>query len=345
MKRIAVIALFLAGCATTPVSPPVIVAPVGPAASAEVEALSKQIIDLERAKAGADAALQAIAGQIDGAKTANTHNPAGPAKDLTAAFADAAAGSTPKPTAEQRADNEAKINRGLNGELSAVVAELAGIKAKAEADAKARKDADAKIAAQDAALVKLRADAKAEQEKNRKAAQTALDAKQAELNAAQKALKDNEISLIVKVCVGIGAFFLAVSLGAAVFFVWSGAWTAKNLGACAAGMVASTAAFAMSRFLAHPWIPYVAGGLIVLIVAVIAVLFAKEHYDLNKAKSVAETTAKKLVSSVATFTQDLRASDLPKETKEKVIATLDAPMDTEHQDAIRLAAASANPIP
>lgn len=343
---IVILAVLLTGCPlTSPVTPsaPVVVAPVGTATQEHISALERQLVELRKLFDGQASAMQSVSGEVYGVVAANAHNPDGAPKTLVASFAAAGSAGLPVATDAQKLAKGEQVLRGLNGELAAVVAELKGAQAQAAAETEARKQAEAVAAAHLAAIAKLKADAIAEQERARQELQTAFDRKQKELEAsitalktANQALQDKETALIVKACIGIGSLFLAASLGAAVFLIWSGGMTPKNIGACAAGFAAAGLSFAMSRFLAHPWIPYAVGGIIILIVLVVAVVLAKEHFDLRRAAVVAEENRRKLTTSIATTVADLKASPLAAEVKQEVMNLIDVPMAPEHQDAIRL---------
>jgi len=111
--------LVLAGCKTTPVvTPPVaVVAPTGPATSAQIIALEQQI-------ATQNDLLQRASGAVYGAKDANLHNPDGLPKDAVEAQLSEATSALPPPTTEQMLAKEQQNSRILAGELAAVKAEM-----------------------------------------------------------------------------------------------------------------------------------------------------------------------------------------------------------------------------
>lgn len=118
--------LYFAGCASVaePNVPHVVVAPTGPATSAEIVALSEQIARLKESFKLQTSLSQTAAGAVWAAAEANSHNPAGLPKEATAAQLDEAARALPAATDAQKLEKANQNARILAGELAAVRLEM-----------------------------------------------------------------------------------------------------------------------------------------------------------------------------------------------------------------------------
>jgi len=119
LAAVLLVSAALVGCWETPVVPPpvAVVAPTGPATSAQIIALEQQISTSKEL-------LQRAAGAVFGAQDANFYNPDGLPKAAVDAQLVEATSALPAPTAEQKLEKANQNARILAGQLEQVKAEM-----------------------------------------------------------------------------------------------------------------------------------------------------------------------------------------------------------------------------
>lgn len=219
--RLAVVLLtsaLLAGCnlfAPAPEKPPVaVVAPTGPATSAQIIALEEQL-------ATSKSLLQRASGAVWGAQDANVHNPAGLPKAAVEAQLLEAAAALPEPSAEDKLEKANQNARILAGQLEQVKAEM-GQKISENEALRASLDAKAKE------LISLTAAAEKERAEAAKKLQEQFDVFTKKIiaadAAAQKAADDarnqvmrDQVAWLNRAAAACGALLILVVGLASVF--------------------------------------------------------------------------------------------------------------------------------
>lgn len=259
--------------------------------------------------------LQEIRDSVEGIKAGAKAAAPGPAVDAINREAEHIADVTGKePSKEGAAASLERVNLVLAGKVTE--AEVKYTHAHDQNILLTKQITDA-----NAAIEKAKADFKAEQE-----------ASAAERTRLENEAHAKDMGLITKSVVGVGVTCLLGGIALGVFLFWSGTATPKGLGAAGMLAVSGVGCFALSRFLAHPWIPYVVGGIIVLVVLVAFVMFIKTHYDLHSAKQAAQDGFNRVVSGTGQAIAKLR-NEMPA-AKERITEIFDQHIDADHQTAI-----------
>lgn len=244
------------------------------------------------------------AASVAAARTANQQNPDSPAKSAVEGELSVAASNLPLPKEADAKEADARVALALTGEIAK--AQLAWAKARADADVLAKKvdDLERKVA-----------------EEQAKAA--------AEIARIKREADERQAGFVVRVCAGVGAAVLLGSIALAAFLIWSGTANPKSLGACAIGVVSAIGCFALTQFLAHPWIPYAVGGLILLLGVIAFVMWLKSHFEVHDAKKRARAGLERVGQALG----EIRAT-MPEDVTKNIRAIFNQKTDDDHQEII-----------
>ena len=166
--------------------------------------------------------------------------------------------------------------------------------------------------------------------KNKEANQKKIDAL---VSSFQQQIGDMEVGYAVKWAVGLGTLFVLLGVAGFALCIYTGlGLKLQNIVACGVLVLAGGGCYATAPFLAHKWVPYVVGGVILLGFAGVLVYFfvemrrhLKEKDGHAEAKEVIQSEYDLLRATTAHIVDQLEKAPLEK-TKE-IFASLDGAMD------------------
>lgn len=107
----------------------------------------------------------------------------------------------------------------------------------------------------------------------------------------QRQIDEMNVSFAIKCAVGLGSLFVLLGVGGFVLCVYTGiGLKPRNILACAALLAFGVSCFVTAPFLAHKWIPYAVGGVILLGAFAVGIYFFIEmRKHMNEKNEHAET--------------------------------------------------------
>jgi len=282
-------------------APQVVVAPTGPATTAQLAALNEQIAELRQAFTVRDDLDQIAAAAVWAATNANESNPMGLPREATAAQLEEAAKALPTVSDARKAEKLAQNARILAGELAAVKAEMgqkaneiAALQAqKAESDRRVAELAS-QLAAVTAVAEKERAEAGERLQKQFNDMTRRITAAQEETNRVRDAERKSMLRKLGYVLLGLGA---ALTLaGAGIAFVTKGLeWQRAAIAATFGGFC-----FALYWTMNQPWFKWLVVAVAACAVGAAIWWLFKERQNAVRSTEAdeAEDTLKRIISAV-----------------------------------------------
>lgn len=254
--------------------------------------------------------LQRIRDGAEGIKLANSKQPEGLATDAVKNETDRIVDLTDLPASEE----------GSARAIGRVTLTLSGKIKEANDLYTAEKVNSEKLHIELAAATKQIADANTALEKSRQENAAALTKLEFEAH-------EREVSWLAKTIAIIGGLFLLGGIGLGIFLFYTAAITPKGLGVVGLMLGASTLTFGLIPLLAHPYLPWVVGGLVVLCALIALIIFLKNNAEVH---ATAEW-AKEGLKRTGTFIGRLRASNIEPVIVEKVESMYNELLDKTHQ--------------
>lgn len=338
--------LVLGGCPIVPRTPATSANVLGPAASAANEVKAK----VSAAEVVAGAARARVAANLINAQKANAGNAEGPSKATV--------------------DDEVGLGLKNNGNVQPDPTELLAGEQRLRLRAEGREKEALKLSqesalkAEEAILAKTIADAVrdtaiAEQGQVLEAAQKLIEASnlkhaseqseldrrhKAELASLQAKIDAKDLSFLTYVLGGIGGLCILGAIGIAVASFYSPlGFNPHNIGIAALLVVSAFGCFGLVRFLSHPWIPHVVGGVCLACIVVAFVLWfqnwRKHNQLVDTERKAAQATEDKLGTVTATAANivdqlEITSKKFPDAAKELFLSLKDA-MDGPQKDTVK----------